>query len=146
MELVNSKKLEEVADFLTDIEVDGRFLCSYFNNSLKKRLDVPCDNDLCEESCPFYSKENFLKWIKKPDSKYDVSNLKRPHQEDFTKYVNCSDALFDRDSYINALEEYCDNLGDALADAEYDFEEAECENRELRDALEKIRGVLDGKY
>ena len=65
MELVNNKKLEAVADFLTDIEVDGRFLCSYFNNSLKKRLDVPCDNDLCKESCPFYSKENFIKWIKK---------------------------------------------------------------------------------
>lgn len=64
MELVNSKKLEEVADFLTDIEVDGRFLCSYFNNSLKKRLDVPCDNDLCKESCPFYSNNNFIKWIK----------------------------------------------------------------------------------
>lgn len=107
---------------------------------------MSCDIGDCDGDCPFYSKENFIKWIKKPDSKYDVSNLKRPHQEDFTKYVNCSDALFDRDSYINALEEYCDNLGDALADAEYDFEEVECENRELQDVLEKIRGVLNGKY
>lgn len=64
MAIVNDKKLEAVADFLTDIEVDGRFLCSYFNKSLKKRLGVPCDNDLCEESCPFYSNNNFIKWIK----------------------------------------------------------------------------------
>ena len=65
MELVDSKKLEEIADFLTDIEVDGRFLCSYLNNSLKRnRIDVPCDVDLCEDMCPFYSKENFLKWIR----------------------------------------------------------------------------------
>ena len=64
MELVNNKKLEAVADFLTNIEVDGRFMCSYFNNSLKKRLDVPCDTDVCEETCPFYSKDNFVKWSK----------------------------------------------------------------------------------
>ena len=64
MELVSSQKLEAVADFLTDIEVDGRFLCSYFNNSLKKRLDVPCDTDVCEETCLFYSKDNFIKWFK----------------------------------------------------------------------------------
>ena len=61
-------------------------------------------------------------------------------------YDNVSNSLLDKDGYIKALEEYCDNLGDALADAEYDFEEAECENRELQDVLEKIRGVLDGKY
>lgn len=144
MELVNNKKLDAVADFLSDDEVFGIAPCSHFNNSLKRdRVDVSCDIGDCDGDCPFYSKENFIKWIKKPDSKYDVSNLKRPHQEDFTKYVNCSDALFDRDSYINALEEYCDNLGDALADAEYDFEEVECENRELQDVLEKIRGALD---
>lgn len=147
MELVSLNKLEAVADFLSDDEVFGIAPCSHFNNSLKRdRVDVSCDIGDCDGDCPFYSKENFLKWIKKPDSKYDVSNLKRPHQEDFTKYVNCSDALFDRDSYINALEEYCDNLGDALADAEYDFEEVECENRALLKKLEKIRGVLDEKY
>lgn len=146
MESVSSEKLEAVADFLVDNEVDGRFLCSYFSESLKNRIDVPCCTDLCEETCPFYSKENFLKWIKKPDSMYDVSDLKKPHQEDFTKYVNCGDALFDRDSYINALEEYCDNLEDVLADTEYDAECIECETRILNDKLEKIRGVIDGKY
>ena len=60
--------------------------------------------------------------------------------------VDISKLPVDKDGYIKALEEYCDNLGDALADAEYDFEEVECENRELQDVLEKIRGVLDGKY
>lgn len=146
MESVSSEKLEAVADFLEDNEVDGRFLCFFYNKSLKNKIDVPCYTDLCEETCPFYSKENFLKWIKKPDSMYDVSSLKKPHQEDFTKYVNCSDALFDRDSYINALEEYCDNLEDVLADTEYDAECIECEMRMLDDKLEKIRGVLDGSY
>ena len=147
MGLVNLNKLEAVADFLADDEVFGIAPCSHFNNSLKRnRVNVPCDIGDCDGDCPFYSKENFIKWIKKPDSKYDVSNLKRPQQEDFIGYDNVSNSLLDKDGYIKALEEYCDNLGDALADAEYDFEEVECENRELQDVLEKIRGVLDGKY
>ena len=147
MELVDGKKLESVADFLADDEVFGIALCSHFNNSLKRnRVNVPCDVGDCEGDCPFYSKENFIKWIKKPDSVYDVDCLKKPKKEDFTKYVNCSDALFDRDSYINALEEYCDNLEDVLADTEYDAECIGCEMRMLNDKLEKIRGVLDGSY
>lgn len=146
MELVSDEKLEAVADFLADNEVDGRFICFFYNKSLKNKIDVPCYTDLCEETCPFYSKENFIKWIKKPDSMYDVSDLKKPHQEDYIKYVNCGDALFDRDSYINALEEYCDNLEDVLADTKYDTECIECEMRMLNDKLEKIRGVLDGSY
>ena len=76
MENVSSEKLEAVADFLADNEVDGRFLCFFYNKSLKNKIDVPCYTDLCEETCPFYSKENFLKWIKKPDSEYDITNLK----------------------------------------------------------------------
>lgn len=65
MAIVNDKKLEAVADFLTDIEVDGRFLCSYFNNSLKRnRVNVPCDIGDCDGDCPFYSKNNFIKWFK----------------------------------------------------------------------------------
>lgn len=145
MENVSSEKLEAVADFLADNEVDGRFLCFFYNKSLKNKIDVPCYTDLCEETCPFYSKENFLKWIKKPDSMYDVSDLKKPHQEDFIKYVNCSDALFDRDSYINALEKYCNDLKNVLSDTKYDLEMAKFDNRELADKLEQIRGILDGK-
>lgn len=138
MENVSNEKLEAVADFLADNEVDGRFLCSFYNKSLKNKIDVPCYTDSCEETCPFYSKENFLKWIKKPDSMYDVSNLKKPHRGDFIG----NDAFFDRDSYINALEEYCDNLEDVLADTEYDAECIGCEMRMLDDKLEKIRGIL----
>lgn len=105
------RKMEVVAKFLVDDEVDGVAPCSYLNNYLKRdRVNVPCDVGDCEDDCPFYSTANFVKWIKEPDRKVEVEDLKKPHQEDFTKYVNCSDALFDRDSYINALEEYCDNL------------------------------------
>lgn len=147
MELVSLNKLEAVADFLSDDEVFGIAPCSHFNNSLKRdRVDVSCDIGDCDGDCPFYSKENFIKWIKKPDSKYDVSNLKRPQQEDFIEWDRFGDGHVNDFRYAKALEKYCNNLGDALADAEYDFEEAECENRELQDVLEKIRGVLDGKY
>ena len=147
MELVSDEKLEAVADFLADDEVFGIAPCSHFNNSLKRnRVNVSCDIGDCDGDCPFYSTANFVKWIKEPDRKVEVEDLKKPHQEDFTKYVNCSDALFDRDSYINALEEYCDNLEDVLADTEYDAECIECEMRMLNDKLKKIRGVLDGAY
>lgn len=147
MELVSSQKLEAVADFLADDEVFGIAPCSHFNNSLKRnRVNVPCDVGDCEGDCPFYSKENFIKWIKKPDSKYDVSNLKRPQQEDFIEWDRFGDGHVNDFRYAKALEKYCNNLGDALADAEYAFEEAECENRELTEKLEKVRGALDGKY
>lgn len=65
MELVSDEKLEAVADFLADDEVFGIAPCSHFNNSLKRnRVNVPCDTDLCEDTCPFYSKNNFIKWFK----------------------------------------------------------------------------------
>lgn len=146
MELVSLNKLEAVADFLADDEVFGIAPCSHFNNSLKRnRVNVPCDVGDCDGDCPFYSKENFLKWIKKPDSKYDVSNLKRPQQEDFIEWDRFGDGHVNDFRYAKALEKYCNNLGNALVDAEYAFEEAECENRELTEKLEKVRGVLDGK-
>lgn len=147
MAIVSDEKLEVVANYIGEMEMYGDCVCYNFNDSLKEnRIDVPCDVGDCEGDCPFYSKENFLKWIKKPYKKLDVKGFKKPKKEDFTKYVNCSDALFDRDSYINALEEYCDNLEDVLVDTEYDAECIECEIRILNDKLEKIRGVLDGKY
>ena len=56
---------EAVADFLADDEVFGIAPCSHFNNSLKiNRVNVPCDIGDCDGDCPFYSKENFLKWLK----------------------------------------------------------------------------------
>lgn len=146
MTIVNDRKLEAVAKFIGETEVEGNCICDNFNEVLEEnKINVPCTASNCKSNCPFYSKENFIKWIKKPDSKYDVSNLKRPQQEDYCYGYHIRQSLLDEDGYIKALEEYCDNLGDALADAEYDFEEVECENRALLKKLEKIRGVLDGK-
>lgn len=146
MENVSSEKLEAVADFLADNEVDGRFLCFFYNKSLKNKINVPCYTDLCEETCPFYSKENFLKWIKKPDSIYDIESLKKPKKEDFIGIDIQKGALALDDDYIKALEKYCNDLENVLADTEYDLESAECDNRELTNKLEKIRGVLDGSH
>lgn len=146
MELVSSQKLEAVADFLADDEVFGIAPCSHFNNSLtRNRVNVPCDIGDCEGDCPFYSKENFIKWIKKPDSKYDVDGLKKPKQEDFLCYDNRSGSFALNGDYVQALEKYCGDLENILADTEYDLETAECENRELTNKLEKIRGAINGK-
>lgn len=145
MELVSDEKLEAVVDFLADDEVFGIAPCSHFNNSLKRnRINVPCDVGDCDGDCPFYSKENFIKWIKKPDSKYDVSNLKRPQQEDFIEWDRFGDGHVNSVRYAKALEQYCNDLENVLADTEYDLETAECDNRELTEKLEKIRGALDG--
>ena len=147
MELVSSQKLEAVADFLADDEVFGIAPCSHFNNSLtRNRVNVPCDIGDCDGDCPFYSKENFIKWIKKPDSKYDVESLEKPKQENFIEFDRFGDGHVNDFRYAKALEQYCNDLENVLADTEYDLETAECDNRELQDVLEKIRGVLDGKY
>lgn len=144
MELVSLNKLEAVADFLSDDEVFGIAPCSHFNNSLKRdRVDVSCDIGDCDGDCPFYSKENFIKWIKKPGSMYDTEGLKKPKKEDFMGIDIQRGALALDDDYIKALEKYCNDLENILADTEYDLESAECDNRELADRLEKIRGVLD---
>ena len=147
MELVSDEKLEAVADFLADDEVFGIAPCSHFNNSLKRdRVDVSCDIGDCDGDCPFYSKENFIKWIKKPDSKYDVEDLEKPKQEDFIGFDNRSGRICLNDDYVKALEKYCSNLESVLADTEYDLESAECDNRELTNRLEQIRGALDGSH
>lgn len=146
MELVSSQKLEAVADFLADDEVFGIAPCSHFNNSLtRNRVNVPCDVGDCEGDCPFYSKENFIKWIKKPDSKYDVESLEKPKQENFIEFDRFGDGHVNDFRYAKALEQYCSNLESVLADTEYDLESSECQNRELTNKLEKIRGAIDGK-
>lgn len=146
MELVSDEKLEAVADFLADDEVFGIAPCSHFNISLKRdRVDVPCDVGDCDGDCPFYSKENFIKWIKKPDSKHDVDGLKKPKKEAFLCYDNRSGRICLNDDYVKALEKYCSNLENVLADTEYDLESSECQNRELANKLEKIRGAINGK-
>lgn len=146
MEFVSSKKLEAVADFLSDDEVFGIAPCSHLNNSLKRdRVDVPCDTGDCDGDCPFYSKANFIKWIKKPDSIYDVESLEKPKQEEYIEWDRFGDGHVNNVRYAEALEKYCNDLENVLADTEYDLESAECNNRELADRLEKIRGALDGK-
>ena len=68
MELVDKKKLEAVAKFIGEMEVEGNCVCDDFNEVLKEnRVDVPCEFVSCEGDCPFYSKENFLKWIREED-------------------------------------------------------------------------------
>ena len=148
MELVSDEKLEAVADFLSDDEVFGIAPCSHFNNSLKRnRVNVPCDIGDCDGDCPFYSKENFLNWIKEPNKRFSVEDLKRPKAIDFVEYINNDDAApIDYPNYAEALERYCTDLENLFADLEYDLETAECENRTLVDKLSKIRGVLDEHY
>ena len=66
MGFVNNEKLEAVANYIGEMEMHGDCVCYNFNDSLKEnRIDVPCDIGSCEGNCPFYSKENFLKWIRR---------------------------------------------------------------------------------
>lgn len=147
MELVSDEKLEAVADFLADDEVFGIAPCSHFNNSLKRnRVNVPCDIGDCDGDCPFYSKENFIKWIKEPNKKLDVEGFKKPKQRDFIEVDRFGDEHVNDFRYAIALKQYCNYLENVLADTKYDLETTKCDNRELADKLEQIRGVLDGKY
>ena len=151
MAIVNDAKLESLASFIVNNEVNGNCACcsvlGKIPEEMQKEINAPCkrhdyEDEWCYD-CPFYSKEDFIMWIKKPYKKLDVEGLKKPKKEDFTKYVNCGDALFDRDSYINALEEYCINLKNVLAETKYDLEIGKFDNRELSDKLEQIRGIVD---
>lgn len=92
--------------------------------------------------------------LKKPDKKISVQDLKKPKIEDFIDDPerNGSDGCTiiayedEWEEYYIALEKYCDDLENVLADTEYDLESSECDNRELTEKLEKIRGALDEKY
>ena len=144
MELVSLNKLEAVADFLSDDEVFGIAPCSHFNNSLKRdRVDVSCDIGDCDGDCPFYSKKNFIKWIK-PGEKQTIGISDRPNQMNFLGYDNRSNSLLNKDGYITALEKYCDSLELYIKCKDGYLEESKLKNRELTEKLEKIRGALDG--
>lgn len=147
MELLSSQKLEAVAGFLSGIDIDGQTPCQRFNDFLKRdRVNVPCDVGDCDGDCPFYSKENFLKWIKEPNMEREFVNLKKPKKDGSLCYDNRSGRIVYGDDYITALEKYCNDLENVLADTEYDLESSECDNRELTEKLEKIRGVIDGSH
>lgn len=149
MEFVNSDRLSKVAQFMCDVEVNGNYLCGSFLEFLNGSCNAPkCEDDesFCSEKCPMKSKENFIKWIKKPDSIYDIENLEKPKQEDFIEWDRFGDGHVNDFRYAKALEQYCNDLENVLADTEYDLETEQCENRALANKLEQIRGVLDGKY
>lgn len=147
MEHVSSKKLEAVAKFMAEYE-DFDYLCVKFNNSLKRdRVDVPCDIGECDGDCPFYSKENFLNWIKKPAKKLSIKEVKRPKERDFSLFLDTKGkSLVNYKKYAEALERYCTDLENLFANLEYDLDNAECENKALLEKLSKIRGVLDEGY
>lgn len=145
MELVSDEKLEAVADFLADDEVFGIAPCSHFNNSLKRdRVDVSCDIGDCDGDCPFYSKENFIKWIKKPTKKLSIREVKRPKERDFSLFLDTKGkSLVNYKEYAEALERYCTDLENLFANLEYDLDNAECENKALLEKLSKIREVIE---
>lgn len=148
MAFVSNKKLEAVANFISEMEVEGECVCHNFNEALEEnRIDVPCDIGSCEADCPFYSKENFLNWIKKPTKKLSIREVKRPKAVDFVEYINNDDAApIDYPNYAEALERYCTDLKNLFANLEYDLDSAECENKALLEKLSKIREVLDEGY
>ncbi|WP_444195146.1 hypothetical protein [Catenibacterium sp.] len=160
MELVDDKKLEAVAKFIGEMEVEGNCVCDDFNEALKEnRIDVPCDAGIgsCKRNCQFYSKENFLKWIK-PDEKQGANLLERnrPKRIDFLRYNNISNNFLNKydhipnflnkDGYITALEKYCDSLELYIKCKDGYLKESNLKNKELAEKLEKIRGVLDGSH
>lgn len=148
MERVNSKKLEAVANLIGEMEVEGCCVCIRFNNSLEEnRIDVPCDVGSCEGDCPFYSKDNFLNWIKKPTKKLSIREVKRPKERDFSLFLDKKGkSLVNYKEYAEALERYCTDLENLFANLEYDLDSAECDNKALIEKLSKIRDVLDEGY
>lgn len=145
MAIVNDKKLEAVANFIGEMEVEGNCVCDDFNNSLKEnRIDVPCDVGSCEADCPFYSKDNFLNWIKKPTKKLSIREVKRPKERDFSLFLDTKGkSLVNYKEYAEALERYCTDLENIFANLEYDLDNAECENKALLEKLSKIREVIE---
>ncbi len=148
MELVSGNKLAAVADFLSGIDIDGQTPCQRFNDFLKRdRVNVPCDIGDCEGDCPFYSKDNFLNWIKKPTKKLSIREVKRPKERDFSLFLDTKGkSLVNYKEYAEALERYCTDLENIFANLEYDLDNAECENKALLEKLSKIRDVLDEGY
>lgn len=152
MAIVSDAKLKALASFIVNNEVNGNCACcsvlDQMPEDMQKEVNAPCKRSDYEDEwcydCPFWSKDGFLHWIKEPNSIYDTEGLKKPKKEDFLCYDNASGRICFDDDYIKALEKYCNDLKNVLAETKYDLEMTKCDNRELSDKLEQIRGVLDG--
>lgn len=151
MAIVSDAKLKALASFIVNNEVNGSCACcsvlDQMPEEMQKEVNAPCkisdyEDEWCYD-CPFYSKDGFLHWIKQ-DRKLVIECLKKPKKEDFLCYDNARDRITLEDDYVKALEKYCNDIKNVLANTEYDLEMAKCDNRELSDKLEQIRGVLDG--
>lgn len=159
MAIVNDAKLEALASFIVNNEVNGNCACcSVFDQmpeEMQKEVSAPCKSPNYEDEwcydCSFYSKDAFLYWIKKSYNSLKLREIKRPKAIDFStdiaEYLNNDDAApIDYPNYAEALERYCTDLENLFANLEYDLDTAECENKALLNKLEKIRGVLDEHY
>lgn len=150
MAIVNDAKLKALASFIVNNEVSGKCACcsalDQMPEEMQKEVNAPCKSSNYEDEwcydCPFYAKDAFLYWIEEPKRTIHVEDLEKPKQEDFLCYDNRSGRFCLNNDYVKALEKYCNDLENILAD----LESSECENKALLDKLEKIRGVLDGKY
>lgn len=159
MAIVNDAKLEALASFIVNNEVNGNCACclvlDQMPEEMKKEVNAPCkssnyDDEWCYD-CPFWSKDGFLYWIKKQNNGLKIRKIKRPRRADFltdiAEYLTNNDTTpIEYPDYAKALENYCTDLENLLADSEYNLDDAECENRALFKKLEKIRGVLDENY
>lgn len=151
MAIVNDAKLKALASFIVNNEVNGNCACcsviDQMPEEMQKEVNAPCKRSDYEDEwcydCPFWSKDGFLHWIEQ-DRKLGIESLKKPKKEDFMCYDNASGIICLNDDYVKALKQYCNDLKNVLAETKYDLEMAKCDNRELADKLEQIRGILDG--
>lgn len=91
MTIVNDAKLEALASFIVNNEVNGNCACcsilGQMPEEMQKEVSAPCKSSNYEDEwcydCPFYSKEAFLYWIKKPNNGLKIRKIKRPRRADF---------------------------------------------------------------
>lgn len=155
MAIVNDDKLEALASFIVNNEVNGKCACCFIldqmTKEMQKEVNAPCKSPNYEDEwcydCPFYSKDAFLYWIKKSNNSLKIREIKRPKPEDFIEYIDNEDKpVIHWIDYAEALERYCTDLENLFANLEYDLDSAECENKALLEKLSKIREVLDEGY
>lgn len=133
MAIVNDAKLEALASFIVNNEVNGNCACclvlDQMSEEMQKEVNAPCKSSNYEDEwcydCPFWSKDGFLYWIEQ-DRKSSIKEIKRPKAVDFSEHIdNYDDTLIDYPNYAKALERYCNELEKALDKAcEYTHESA----------------------